>query len=118
MEPLVSGFKYLGYFLKPLGYRVSDWIWLVQKFEKRICHWSHKLLSLGGRLILVQAVLSSIPVYCLGLVPIPLSILHRLRSIMFSFLWGSTGNNRKYHLTNWHIFSWPKENEGWGINNL
>ena len=62
-EPLVSGFKYLGYFLKPLGYRVCDWMWLVQKFEKRICHWSHKLLSLGGWLTLVQTVLSSIPVY-------------------------------------------------------
>ena len=24
MEPIVSGFKYLGYHLKPLGYKVSD----------------------------------------------------------------------------------------------
>ena len=38
MEPIVSSFKYLGYFIKPLGYRVSDWIWLIQKFENRICH--------------------------------------------------------------------------------
>ena len=118
MEPLVSGFKYLGYLLKPLGYRVCDWNWLVQKFEKRICHWTHKLLSLGDRLILVQAVLSSILVYCLGLVPIPLSILHKLRSIMFAFVWGSTGNNRKYHLINWQSLSWPKENEGWGFKNI
>ena len=63
MEPIVSGFKYLGYFLKPLGYKFSDWNWLIQKYEKRIHTWTHKLLSLGGRLILVQAVLSSLPVY-------------------------------------------------------
>ena len=25
MDPLTTGFKYLGYFLKPLGYTVSDW---------------------------------------------------------------------------------------------
>ena len=25
MEPLTTGFKYLGYYLKPLGYKVSDW---------------------------------------------------------------------------------------------
>ena len=25
MEPLSIGFKYLGYYLKPLGYKVSDW---------------------------------------------------------------------------------------------
>ena len=38
MEPILTGFKYLGYYLKPLGYRVCDWFWLVQKFEKRICN--------------------------------------------------------------------------------
>ena len=25
MEPIHSGFKYLGYYIKPLGYRVYDW---------------------------------------------------------------------------------------------
>ena len=63
MEPIASGFKYLGYFLKPLGYKVSDWNWLVQKYENIIINWSHKYLSLGGRLILVQAILSSLPAY-------------------------------------------------------
>ena len=63
MDPIASGFKYLGYQLKPLGYKINDWHWLIQKFELRIIHWSHKLLSLGGRLILVQAILSNISVY-------------------------------------------------------
>ena len=62
MEPIHTGCRYLGYFLKPLGYMVCDWHWLVQKFERRICNWTYKLLSLGGRLILVQLVLSSLPV--------------------------------------------------------
>ena len=53
MEPISMGFKYLGYFLKPLGYRVSDWHWLIQHFESKIFHWAHKFLSLGGRLILI-----------------------------------------------------------------
>ena len=100
MEPIVSGFKYLGYFLKPLGYKVSDWNWLFQKYEKRIHTWTHKLLSLGGRLILVQAVLSSLPVYWLGFVMIPFSILNRLRSITYAFLWGSSGSHHRYHLFN------------------
>jgi len=47
MLPLHSGFTYLGYFLKPLGYRVNDWIWLLQKFEKRISNWTFQFLSLG-----------------------------------------------------------------------
>ena len=63
MESITTGFMYLGYFLKPLGYRVRDWHWLIKKFEHRISHWTHKLLSLGGRLTLVKAILTSILVY-------------------------------------------------------
>ena len=99
MEPIVTGFKYLGYFLKPSGYKVCDWNWLVQKYENIILNWTHKLLSLGGPLILVQAVLSKLPIYWLGLAPIPVSVLNRLRSITFAFLWGSTRNKHRYHLT-------------------
>ena len=72
---LNQGFKYLGYFLKPSGYLVKDWHWLIAKFEKRISHWTNRLLSMGGRLVLIRYVLSSIPVYWLALIPIPSSIL-------------------------------------------
>ena len=118
MDPITSGFKYLGYQLKPLGYKSNDWLWLIQKFECRILHWSHKLLSLGGRLILVQAVLTSVPVYWLRLAPIPVSVINKLRSILFAFLWGSFGNKHRYHLYNWQQLSWPKKYGGWGIKNL
>ena len=53
MEHITKGFKYLGYFIKPLGYKVKDWFWLVQNFERRIKHWAHKCLSLGGILVLI-----------------------------------------------------------------
>ena len=33
MEATTTGFMYLNYFLKPLGYRVRDWHWLIKKFE-------------------------------------------------------------------------------------
>ena len=36
MDPLTTGFKYLGYRLKPIGYRTNDWIWIISMFEKRI----------------------------------------------------------------------------------
>ena len=31
MVPISTGFKYLGYHLKPLGYRSSDWRWMEEK---------------------------------------------------------------------------------------
>ena len=83
-------FDYLGYFLKPSGYLIKDWYWIVSKFEKRISHWTNRLLSIGGRLVLIRSVLSSIQVFWLSLVPIPSSILEKLRKLIFSFLWGSS----------------------------
>ena len=116
--PLLSGFNYLGFYIKPLGYRTRDWDWLIKKFEKKISLWTHKLLSLGGRLILVQSVLSSIPVYWMGLAPIPASVLQKLRSITFAYLWGSTDSSCHYHLACWSDLSWPKKYDGWGIKNF
>ena len=69
-------------------------------------------------MILVQSVLSSIPVYWMGLAPLPASIIQSLRRVMFNFLWGSSNTNRKYHLVKWMDLSWPKEFGGWGIKNL
>ena len=55
-EHINHGFKYLGYFIKPSGYLVKDWHWILSKFEKQILHWTNRLLSLGGRLVLIKSV--------------------------------------------------------------
>jgi hypothetical protein len=54
-KDLNSGFKYLGYLLKPGSYKSKDWQWLIDKFESRINHWCNKWLTLGGRLVLIKA---------------------------------------------------------------
>lgn len=59
----IEGFTYLGYRIKPSTYRNNDWAWLVEKIKTKICKWTHKWLTLGGRLIMVKAVLSQIIVF-------------------------------------------------------
>ena len=63
MGPIQVGFKYLGYYLKPLSYGINDRRWILKTFERRISHSSYRLLSLGGRLVLIGAVLISSPIY-------------------------------------------------------
>ena len=38
MDLIMMGFNCLGYFLKPLGYGIKDWHWILKRFEKRISH--------------------------------------------------------------------------------
>jgi hypothetical protein len=84
-EPMDSGFKYLGYFLKPNGYKAMDWGWLIKKFEKRLDHWCNRWLSLGGRLVLIKAVWFSLPVFWMSMAAIPSSILNRLRQLIYLY---------------------------------
>ena len=118
MVPLTSGFKYLGYRLKPLGYHTSDWWWLIDLFEKKIKNWTYRLLSLGGRVVLIKAVLTGLAVYWFALARCPKSILNILRRTIFSFLWGYSADYQNSHLVNWETVSLPTEYGGWDIKNL
>ena len=93
-QHISSGFNYLGYFIKPMGYYVKDWLWLVKKFENRISHWTFRLLSMGGRLVLIRAVHTSLAVYWMALVAIPKSILGKLKSLIFYFLMALRGKRK------------------------
>ena len=118
MDPLTLGFKYLGYRPKPLGYRTSDWRWMIELFEKKIHNWTYRLLSLGGRVILIKVVLTGLAVYWFPLARCPKSILTLLRRSIFSFLWGSSAEHQNSHLVNWESVSLPTEYGGWNIKNL
>jgi hypothetical protein len=65
----------------------GNWNWLQNKMKKIISNWSHRWLTLGGRLTLVKSFLEIIPIYWLELAKIPIIILNKIRIRMFCFLW-------------------------------
>ena len=74
-KPLGEGFKYLVFFLKRNCYDFKDWMWLFQKVEARVSSWKNKFMSRGGILVLVKAMLQSIPIYWASIAYIPKGIL-------------------------------------------
>ena len=118
MDLIDSWFKYLGFWHKPLGYCSQDWRWMTKYFENKICHWTSKFLSLGGRLSMIRFVLYGILVYWFSLARILRSILNRLRKCIFTFLWGGTTNKHKLYLLNWKLLSRPFSLGGWNIKNM
>jgi len=75
---LEQGLRYLGYRLKPHGYKITNWTWLITKVEKQLNIWYHKYLSRGGRLVLINVVFEATPTYWMSLPWIPRVILARL----------------------------------------
>lgn len=78
--------SYLGF---PLHYNKpwrSDWVFLKQKIERKLKAWKGSLLSLAGRLALVNAVLGAIPIYWMSKFEIPIATIQWIDSFRRRFL--------------------------------
>ncbi|GJZ20063.1 RNA-directed DNA polymerase, eukaryota, reverse transcriptase zinc-binding domain protein [Tanacetum coccineum] len=74
-------FTYLGL---PIGANMnltSSWNILIDRFQKRLSSWKANLLSIGGRLTPIKAVLGSLGIYYLSIFKAPESILNTLESL-------------------------------------
>ena len=108
VHSLEDGFKYLGFQLKPDGYKKKDWMWLWERIDRKLGVWCYRYLSLGGRLVLTISVLESLPVYWLTLYKVPVSILDGIRKRITSFLWSGGKEDDKIHLAKWILIARPK----------
>ena len=80
--------------------------------------WTSRWLSLGGRLLLITAVLQGILVYWFSLFKVLKGIIDKMRKMIFHFLWAGKQKSFKFHLVEWEAISKPQFLGGWGIKNL
>jgi len=104
-----DGMKYLGFQLKACSYSKSDWLWILDRYYKRISRWEFKILTMAGRVVLAQLVLVQLAGYWAHLFYIPASIIHMLNRLTANFIWGGQSEKRKYHLTKLSDISLPKK---------
>ncbi|KAL5563602.1 hypothetical protein UlMin_033349 [Ulmus minor] len=110
--------KYLGL---PLGGNpnlAEFWNPVIEKVSKRLDSWKKAFLSKGGRLTLIQSVLSSIPTYYMSLFKLPRVVAAYLEKMMREFLWDRDSTGKGRSLVRWKTVCKPKELGGLGIGNL
>ena len=110
--------KYLGVLVSGNGIQNSNWLPLVEKISKRLDGWKGGALSLGGRLTLLNACLSSIPIYSMSMYLLPKSILKKIDSIRKRFFWQGCSQKRKYYLVKWKKISQLRKKGGLGVKDL
>jgi hypothetical protein len=75
--------KYLGIPIHFKKLSNADWKRIEERFKKRFSSWKGKHISVGGRLTLINLVLSSLPMYMMSFFAIRRGILKKTR--LFSF---------------------------------
>ena len=76
------------------------------------------MLNQGSRLQLLTSVLSSMPIYFLCTLDIPIGIIKQLERIQRQCLWRGNSDTPKQSLAAWELVCRPKDKGGLGIINL
>ena len=106
------------YLVMPLGGNPccrDFWEPVLSKVAKRLDGRKMTFLSKGGRLTLIEAILSAIPTYYLSLFRIPYGVIKEVEKIMRNFLWKGVDGDGGDHLVAWKEVSRPKCKGGLGI---
>ena len=82
-------FRYLGI---PMHFRKlsnAHWRIIEEKFEKKLSSWKGKHMSVGGRLVLINSVLTSLTMFMLSFFEVPKGVLEKLDYYRSRFFWQS-----------------------------
>lgn len=88
---------------------------LHDKLWKRLIQWGENYLSVGGKEILIKAVIQAIPIYVMGLFKLPDSVCDDLTNLTRNFWWGAGKGERKTHWKAWDHLTRPKLCGGLGF---
>jgi hypothetical protein len=111
-------FTYLGLPVGANPHLASTWAPMVEGLKKRLGSWGNKYVSLGGRIVLINAVLSSIPIFYLAYMKMPQKVWKEVVKIQRNFLWGGLSLKRRIYWVKWVDICKPKMEGGLGIQDL
>lgn len=111
--------NYLGLPLSSHKLKLSAFRPIIDKVDRRLAGWKGKLLSIGGRSILVRVVLRSLPSYAMGAILLPAGTIQEIDKRCRAFFWTgedhANGGNCKVA---WDEVCAPMEKGGLGFRCL
>jgi hypothetical protein len=105
-------FRYLRIAMHHKKITIADWKLIGEKFEKRLTCWKGKLLSYGGRIVLINSVLSSLAMFMMSFYEVPKGVLQKLDFYRSRFFWQCDDHKKIYRLAKWKIICRPKDQGG------
>lgn len=110
---------YLGLPLSNEKLKLNAFAPIISSADRYLSGWWASLLNHHGRLILVNAVLDSLPVYAMGALQLPPGVIDALDARRRAFLWaGEETVSGAQCLVSWDRACLPKKSGGLGVRDL
>ncbi|WVZ65394.1 hypothetical protein U9M48_014768 [Paspalum notatum var. saurae] len=110
---------YLGLPLSNYKLNMSAFAPLIAKVDKRLSGWSAMILSQAGRVVLINSVLSGLPIHLMTALQLPAGVIKAVDAKRRSFLWTGTDTAKGGQcLVAWENACRAKEDGGLGIKRL
>ncbi len=96
--PYRESIKILGVNFKvgiPAGQLKENWNNIVEKIDRQIKNWSHRDLTIQGKILVVKTFLLSQCNYIMQSIGLPEHVLNTLNTKLFSFIWKKKHSNRR-----------------------
>jgi hypothetical protein len=91
---------------------------MIEVLRKRLMSWGNRFLSFGGRIVLLNSVLSAIPIFYLSFMKMPVKVWKEVVKSQREFLWGGLEKKRKINWVCWDTVTKSKSDGGLGVKDL
>ncbi|XP_019244346.1 PREDICTED: uncharacterized protein LOC109224216 [Nicotiana attenuata] len=111
-------FTYLGYPIFYARRKMEYYNGLINKVLDKLQSWKGKMLSIGGKAVLISHVIQSMPIHLLSAVNAPAFVINKLHKLMARFFWSSSTEGGSRHWASWDTLCLPKKEGGIGFRSL
>jgi ribonuclease HI len=114
-----DNFIYLGIPIFKSFSKVAHWMPMVDKLKFKIQAWGVNWLNKAGKLVLMNSVITSLPIYQCSILLAPKTITNKIDELLRKFFWeGGKNCERKLHLVKWDKIKKPKMEGGLNIRDV
>ncbi|XP_074342398.1 uncharacterized protein LOC141679917 [Apium graveolens] len=92
--------------------------YLKERMQKRMEGYDKKILSKGGKEILLKSVVQTVPSYAMGMFLLPKKLCSEMESLMCKFWWRNSAKAKGIHWMSWYRLSARKSEGGLGFRRM
>ncbi|XP_019084702.1 PREDICTED: uncharacterized protein LOC109126076 [Camelina sativa] len=100
------------------GSKTQVFSFVSDKLQNRTNGWTAKLLSKGGKEVMIKSVATVVPTFVMSCFRIPKTITSKLTSALANFWWSTHGQSGGMHWLAWEKLCCSKQLGGLGVRNV